>query len=155
MKKIEGVIFSIIFLCFFGVVLYSYDLYKNPVIKEDPKEKDFLSMEMKYSKIKNLVQLIENAQYDEAYIAFERYSEEEQNPFISFYKGFIYYKVGKKEEGLEKIKKAIQTSPVLYDEKYPHNVRKMLEKVLDEINKTDNLKHYRHFLESKLKGGCG
>jgi len=112
-------------------------------------------MEMKYSKIKNLVQLIENAQYDEAYIAFERYPEEEQNPFITFYKGFLYYKAGKKEEGLDKIKKAIQTTPVLYDEKYSHNVRTMLEKILDEIKKIDNLKYYRHFLESKLKGGCG
>ncbi len=155
MKKIDWLIYFIMFLCLSGVVLYSYDLYKKPVIREDPKEKDYIAMEIKYSKIEKLVHLIENEQYDEAYIAFERYPDDEQNPFITFYKGFLYYKAGKKEEGLEKIKKAIQTAPVLYDEKYPRNVRKMLEKILNEINKIDNFKYYRHFLESKLKGGCG
>lgn len=152
MKKDNLVIFIII-ICLFFIFYYSSQINKSGKTIEDARESEYIAFEIKRSKIEPAIKLIEENKYDEALIVLERYKE--NNQFLSFYKGFVLYKIGKKIEGLNLIKLSLQSSPVLYDTKYKNNIRFYLENILEEIRKEENLKNFRHLIESKLKGGCG
>ncbi|MCX7770632.1 MAG: hypothetical protein N2202_06065 [Proteobacteria bacterium] len=153
MKKIDFIIYSIIIICLSLVIFYAYQTDYRETAKEDDKEIEYISSEIKRSKIEPAIKLIEENKYDEALIVLERYKD--TNPFLLFYKGLALYGINKKNEGLNLIKLALQSSPVLYDIKYKNNVRHHMESILKQISSDRDLKNYRHFIESKLKGGCG
>lgn len=156
MKKDSLVIFSILIACFSLIIYYTIQTYNTnntAIIDNDNKEIQYIAFEIKRSKVETAIKLIEDKKFDEALIILERFKE--NNPFLYFYRGLALYNLGKRTEGLNLIKLAIQSAPILYDQKYKNNVRPHLENILNQIKKEENLKSYRHLFESKLKGGCG
>lgn len=153
MKKDNLLIFIILLICSSLIIYYTLQIKKTEVFNDDSKELEYIAFEIKRSKIESAINLVEEKKYDEALIVMERYKE--NNPFLSFYKGLVLYNMDKKIEGLQLIKLALQNSPILYDMKYKNNIRSHLENILNDLKKQKNLKDYRHFIESKLKGGCG
>ncbi len=154
MKKTDLVNLFIFFMALIGTSYYAYQFYVTPINAEDPREKEYLSMEIKRNQLNHAVRYTKEKQYEEALLILEQNGIND-NPYGIFLKGYILFNIGKKEEGLLLIKNAIQSSKVLYDPGYPNNVRSDLEEVLSNISKDTKLKEYRHFIESKLKGGCG
>lgn len=153
MKKDNITLITIIIICLSLIIYYSFQINKSEIFVDDYKESEYVAFEIKRSKIESAIRLIEEQKYDEALIVLERYKE--NNPFLFFYKGFVLYQMDKKIDGLNLIKLALQSSPVLYDTKYKNNIRLHIENILNQIRKEENLKDFRHFFESKLKGGCG
>lgn len=156
MSKFDSIIYIIITVCVVGLIFYSYQSFKSYIPKnnENEKEVEYISFEFKRSKVEEVIKLVDEKKYDEAFIILNRFKKE-NNPFVQFYTGYVLFMLGKKEDGLKEIKNAIQNSPTLYDMHYKNNLRHLMEKILVEIKHLDNFKAYRHFIESKLKGGCG
>lgn len=154
MKKIDLVLFIIILSSVFALIFYGFEVWKTQLPAQDQKEKEYLNMELKRGQINDAIKYFKENRLEEA-LLFLNQSSQENNPFGLYLKGHILFKMGRKKEGLDLIKEAIKKSPVLYDTNYPHNIRKALEEMLPEIIKDEKLNDFRHFLESKLKGGCG
>lgn len=154
MKKTTILNFLIFILSFISVLYYSYVLYKTPIKIEDAREKEYINMEIKREQIKHALRYAKENQYEEAVIILNQ-TNLDNNPYGLYLKGKIFYKIGKKEEGLALIKDALQSSHTLYDLQYPNNIRNELEDILTDLVKMDKFQNYRHFIGSKLKGGCG
>lgn len=154
MKKIDFINLFILVVALCGLFYYGYQFYRLPIKAEDPRGKEYLSMELKRNQLNHAIRYIKEKQYEEALLILEQ-SGVNENPYGLYLKGYVFYKIGKKTEGLDLIKEALQRSNVLYDLHYPNNVRTELEELMEEVAKDDRLKEYKHFIESKLKGGCG
>ncbi|GAB4433653.1 MAG: hypothetical protein OHK0040_04310 [bacterium] len=154
MKKIDVINSLILVVALSGLIYYGYQFYRLPLKVEDPREKEYLTMELKRNQVIHAIRYVKEKQFEEALMILEQ-SGIDENPYAIYLKGYVFFKIGKKQEGLTLIKEALQRSSVLYDLHYPNNVRAELEELLTELAKDEKLKEQRHFIESKLKGGCG
>jgi len=154
MKKTDYFVIAILLLSILGTIYYGYQIYNISFEQEDPREKEYLSMEIKRNQLSHAFRYAKERQYEETVLILDQINVKD-NPLGLYLKGYVFYKMNKKEEGLSLIKEALQRSNTLYDIHYPNNVRNELEEILTEISKDERLNSYRHFIESKLKGGCG
>lgn len=154
MKKTTILNCIILILSSLSLFYYAYQLYNTPIKVDDSREKEYINMEIKREQIKHALRYAKERQYEEAVIILNQINLE-HNPYGLYLKGRIFYKIGKKEEGLSLIKDALQRSHTLYDLHYPNNIRNELEEIVADSVKMGRFQDYRHFIESKLKGGCG
>lgn len=152
MKK--NVLLILIILSILLSNYYFFEIFKEPVKKQNPNETKYLSLEIKKKAVLPAIKMIEEGKNEEA-IIFLRDENIKDNIFTLFYLGLVYFESGNEKDGLKLMTEAIKEEPTLYDKKYPNNVRKILEIVSDKIVGKDDLRNFRHLIDSKLKGGCG
>ncbi len=154
MKKIKLILILVIFASAVMNIYYLYELKSLPVPKNDPREAKYLSMELKKRAVEPAINMLREDKVEEA-IIFLKDERLEDNVFAHFYLGLVYFETKKEKEGLQLIAKAIKEEPTLYDGNYPDNVRRILKIIVDKIHGRDELREFRHLIDSKLKGGCG
>lgn len=154
MKKLDYFILAVLIASIIGAIYYGYQIYNTPFKPEDLREKEYLSMEIKRNQINHALRYVKEKQYEEAVMILDQIGVK-NNVWAMYLKGYVFYKMNKTKEGLSLITDALQASNILYDVHYPNNIRSDLEEILFFISKDETLNQYRHFIESKLKGGCG
>lgn len=154
MKKLDYFIVAILIASIAGLLYYGYQIYNTHFMSEDLREKEYLSMEIKRNQINHALRYVNEKQYEEAVMILDQIGVE-NNVWAKYLKGYVFYKMNRTNEGLTLISDALKTSNILYDAHYPNNVRADLKEILSFISKDVSLNQYRHFIESKLKGGCG
>ena len=136
------------------MIYYIYQIKSLSISKNDPREAKYLSMELKKRAVEPAINMLKEDKVEEA-IIFLKDERLEDNVFASFYLGLVYFDTGKEKEGLQLISKSIKEEATLYDGNYPDNVRRILKIIVDKISGKDELREFRHLIDSKLKGGCG
>lgn len=154
MKIIDRLIYLILAFSVAGLIYFSYILFNKLPESEDPRDKEYLSLEIKRGAVAPAARYLQEKKLEEA-LLFLTNKGFEKNPFGLFMKGKALFETGRKAEGLELVIEALQGSSILYDHRYPNNIRAELEALLKEIHGFDEFNKYRHFIQSKLMGGCG
>lgn len=152
--RLKPILFIIIL--FFSALIgyYLFELRRMPILKPDPREERYLSLELKKKGVMPALDMLREDKIEEA-IIFLKDERLKNNIFARFYLGLVYFETGKEKEGLALISSALKEEPALYDKNYPDNMIKMLKIISDKIATKDELRDYRHIIDSKLKGGCG
>lgn len=154
MGRIERIAAAVAAMAAAGIVVYGAEFLRQPVTAEDPSEKEYLALEMKRERVASVRRYLDDGLVEEAQLLL-RDRQADGNPWSTYLQGLVDFRSGRRREGLGRVRMALQAAPMLYDRRYAANIRKELETMLDEIAKDVTLAEYRHFLASKLKGGCG